>query len=170
MSRARARLSVVALVAPLMLGLVGCSNPDSTPESGTGLEGPRGLAPVREKDKQDAAVAALLTQQTALDTYVAAGQAQTAQVLETFDGMYSDFRIMGIYPGTVEYGYVYSEPVDPAAVVEYFESMIPTLQGACDAQLFPDMSNAGITIDPEVRYAYYNADGSYLWSHTFAPS
>lgn len=36
--------------------------------------------------------------------------------------------------------------------------------------VFGEMEAAGITDGPKVRYTYYNADGSLIWSHTFTAS
>lgn len=83
---------------------------------------------------------------------------------------YSEIRISAVQPGTVEYACVFAESVDADAGAAYFDENVATLQDVCDAQLFPEMASFGITIDPVVRYSYYNADGSEVWAHDFSPS
>lgn len=117
-----------------------------------------------------AADPALAAQVAALDTYVAASQAQIPAIMEESGTTYSEIRISAVQPGTVEYAYVFTESVDPEAGAAYFDENLATLQDVCDAALFPEMAGFGITIDPIVRYAYFNADGSQIWAHDFSPS
>lgn len=84
--------------------------------------------------------------------------------------MFSEVTVTGIYPGTIAFGYVYAEEIDPAAAQDHFDSMLATLQTVCDTQVFPAMDNAGVTESPMITYTYYNADSSEIWSHTFEPS
>ena len=102
-----------------------------------------------------------------LDAFVEAERATIPAILDASAGMYSEIDIVGIQPDTVEYSYVYAEPIDAAAALEYFESMIDTIQELCEAQVFPAMERAGVTGSQKVRYTYYNPDGSELWSHLF---
>jgi hypothetical protein len=91
-------------------------------------------------------------------------------VMEVYGDFYSDIRIVTEPPGTIEYAYYNTEPIDPDDAESYFNGMIPTLQTLSDTQLFPEMARAGVTVDPRVRYTYYNPDGSVIWSHDFDPS
>lgn len=105
----------------------------------------------------------------ALDEYVAAERAS----LETMEwrDTYSEVGVRGIAPSTVEYSYTYLEPIpDTAAAAEYFDSMVDGMQDLCDTQVFPAMARYGIPGPQSATYAYYNADGSLIWSHTFTSS
>ena len=151
MSKTLARATALLFALILPFGLAACS----------GATDPTQDAP---------ADPALAAQAEALDTYVANSQAQIPAIMDEFGTTYSEIRISAVQPDMVEYAYVFTDSLDPEAAVVYFDENVATLQDACDTQLFPEMASAGITIDPKVRYAYYNADGSLIWAHDFSPS
>ena len=145
----------IAAMCALTLALVGCSPAPAGREAG---------APSQAKvDKST-------QQNVALDAYVEAERGAIPAIQEANPGVYSQVTISGIYPDTVEYAYVYAQQVDAAGTTGYFDDMTPALQTLCDTQVFPAMESAGVTTSQKVIYTYYNADGSQLWSQTFAPS
>jgi len=158
MSKTFARATAPLFALTLAWGLSACSSPsdDQVP-----------LASATQPAATDTAPAA---EQAPIDTYAAALQAQIPSLLDTYSATYSDIRIASVKPATIEYAYVYLEQNDPTAVAAYFDGMVPTLQTLCDTQLFPEMANFGVTVDPKVRYTYYNPDGSLIWTHDFSPS
>jgi hypothetical protein len=109
-------------------------------------------------------------QNEALDAFVATERKSLPTIEQQNPGMFSDVTVESVYPDTVEYRYVYAEQLDPVALGEYFDKMVPTLQEACDTQAFPAMKSAGLVASQKVTYGYYNADGSLIWSHTFTSS
>jgi hypothetical protein len=129
-----------------------------------------GQSAVPDATQPAAADPALAAQEAALDTYVAASQGQIPAIMAESGTTYSDMRILAEQPGTVEYAYLFTESVDAAAAVTYFDDNVATLQDVCDTQLFPEMASNGITVDPVVRYSYYNPDNSLIWTHDFYPS
>ena len=118
----------------------------------------------------DPAAAALDEQSAALDAYVAAMQPQLPALVASFGGTYSDIAITGVHPDLVEYAYVYARAARRQHRHQRVRRHDPALQSACDSAVFPEMARAGVSTDPKIRYAYDNADGSTLWSHTFEPS
>jgi hypothetical protein len=158
MSKTLARATAPLVALTLAWGLAACSSPTEDQES----------AP--DSTRTAAADPALAAQEAALDTYVAASQDQIPAIMEAAGATYSEIRISAVQPDTVEYAYLFAESVDPAEAVAYFDENVSALQSVCDAQLFPEMNGLGITIDPKVRYVYFNADGSQLWAHEFSPS
>ncbi len=151
------------IVAGTALVLFGCSPGTGDSETRTPA------ADTQESSTPDAQQDQGQEENAALDTFVAQQQSSIPAILETSPGTYSDASIEAIQPGTVEFGYVYAQQMDPAASASAFETMIPTLQDVCDTQVFPAMQAAGIT-EPSVVYMYTNPDGSEVWSHTFTMS
>jgi hypothetical protein len=165
MTKTFARVATSLFTATLAWGLAGCSSPatESTPAPTSTQSEPTTTASAPT-------TAAASDQQEALDAYLAALQAQIPSILETYKETYSDIRILSAPPSTIEYAYVYLQQGDPDAVAASLDAYIPTLQTLCDTRLFPEMEGAGITVDPKVRYTYYNADGTKIWTHVFERS
>lgn len=168
---ARWRTGLVVLGAAL--ALAGCSSGGSdSPAEETGssqsaattAEKPAKEAPVAEEpaaeEPQDGA---------ALDAFVAEQQSSIPAVMDASPGVYSEVAIEGTAPSTIVFSYVYAEAVDVPTAAAYLDTMVDTLQAACDAQVFPAMEAAGVS-DPQAVYTYLNPDGSEVWSHTFAAS
>src|SRR5512143_1167822 len=153
-----ARATAPLLALTLAWGLSACS---SSAEAS---------APAPDSGQTLTADPALAAQQAALDGYVAASQASIPSIMADSGTAYSEIRITAVQPDTVEYAYVFTEAADPATAVAYFEDNVAALQDAVDSQVFPEMATYGITIDPKVRYSYYNPDGTQVWSHDFSPS
>ncbi len=163
---ARWRTGLVVLGAALALS--GCSSDGSdspaevtgsSQSSGTTSEKPAKEEPAAEEPQDGAA----------LDAFVAEQQASIPAVMDASPGVYSDVAIEGTAPSTIVFSYVYAEAVDVAMAASYLDTMVDTLQAACDAQVFPAMESAGIS-DPQAVYTYLNPDGSEVWSHTFSAS
>lgn len=87
----------------------------------------------------------------------------------TSDGTFAEVRVRAVQPDTIEYEYHYAQNVDVDEGAQYFDDMIDTFQSMSDL-VFGEMETAGVTDGPKVRYSYYNADGSLIWSHTFESS
>ena len=109
-------------------------------------------------------------QGAALETYVAAAQAVIPGLEEQFVDTYSAIRILAVQPDTVEYAYDYLNPMDAASTAANMDASLDDYQSAVDSALIPEMVANGITVDPKVRYTYYNSDGTLIWTHTFAGS
>lgn len=105
----------------------------------------------------------------ALDEVVATTRPSLAALLKSSGSTYVDIDVVAVQPATLEYRFTYAETIDPAAVADYFASMVPTLQGVVDAAVGPAMVSAGVR-SPKVRYTYLNPDGSTIWTHTFTVS
>lgn len=119
----------------------------------------------------DIATAAPADAQTqALNDYVDASQPQVEQLRQQYADTYADIQVLAIGRDTVEYDYLYAAQVDPASAVSTFDGQIDAFQQAVDQQLIPDMVANGITEAPKVTYNYFNADGTFLWGHTFESS
>lgn len=123
---------------------------------------PEETVPPAEADPAD--------QAQALEDYVAAVQAQIPELIESFDGMYSEIMFEGFAPGTVQWTYVYSEAVDLAAANEHFESQVPEFQKFFDEQMLGELQRNGITESPAMTYRYLQPDKSEIWSRTFTSS
>lgn len=158
MSKSLSRVAAPLMTLALALALSACSG--ATDDE----------SPVPDPTQTAAADPALAAQEAALETYVDASQASIPAIMEECGTACSEIHISAVQPGTVEYAYAYTESLDPDAAAAYFDENVPVLQDACDTQLFPEMAGYGITIDPKVRYTYYNADGSLIWSHDFSRS
>jgi hypothetical protein len=104
----------------------------------------------------------------ALRKYIAAVQATIPTTMKTFGDLYSAFTITASGTSTMVYEYTFTRQVDAVAGVKAMKGMTPTLQTACDTQVFPEMKRAGIN-SPRGKYSYVNADGSKIWSKTFKP-
>jgi hypothetical protein len=160
MSKSLARASAPLIALTLAWGLSACSvtiNGQSTAADSTPTQ-------------SAAADPGLAAQGAALDAYVAASQASIPSILADSGTTYSEIRITAEQPGTVEFAYLFTASVDAAGAAAYFDDNIATLQSVCDTQLFPEMASNGVSIDPKVRYSYYNPDGSQVWTHDFSPS
>lgn len=158
MSKTLARATAALFALTLAWGLSACSVTIN------------GQSSVPDATQTAAADPALAAQEAALDPYVAALQELIPQYMSDSGTTYSEIRITAVHPDTVEYAYLFAESVDPAAAVTYFDDNVAVLQDLCDTQIFPEMASVGITIDPKVRYSYYNADGAQIWSHDFSAS
>lgn len=157
---ARWRTGLVVLGAAL--ALAGCSSGGSdAPEDGAASSAATVQKPEREAPEEDVA-----EDSGTLDAFVAEQQAAIPAVMDASPGTYSEVRIEGVAPSTVVFTYVYAEAVDATAAAEYLDGMVETLQAACDSQVFPAMTDAGLT-DPQATYTYLNPDGSEIWTHTF---
>lgn len=171
----RGAMSLTAAVA-LAVGLVGCGLvpspdrdtgpvPDSFPEP-TDVKNP-GLQPpvddVQPPDLGDPPQG----QAEALEWY--AEQVRTQLPDLTSDGTFTDVQVRAVYPDTIAYEYHYAQNVDVEEGARHFDGMIDTFQSMSE-MVFGEMEAAGITDGPKVRYTYYNADGSLIWSHTFTAS
>lgn len=158
---ARWRTGLVVLGAAL--ALAGCSSGGSdAPEDGTASSG----SAVQEQAPEQAPEEEVAEDSGALDAFVAEQQAAIPAVMDASPGTYSEVRIEGVAPSTIVFTYVYAEAVDAAAAAEYLDGMVETLQAACDSQVFPAMTDAGLT-GPQATYTYLNPDGSEIWTHTF---
>lgn len=166
---ARAIVSVLA-VSALSLSLVACGSPSliETPATGT-VESTSPTEPSAEPSAEPSSDPQSFEK---LQRYVNAQQGAVPQVLSTYAGTYSDFRLEAEAPGTVVFTYVYATQIeDAAAASAALEKTAPQqLQEVCDDQLFPEMRAVGISDPLAVRYAYINADGSTIWEKTFTPS
>lgn len=137
----------VAVACAMAMALVGCS-PAS---QGAGVD---------ERTQQN----------EALDTHVESERAAIPTILEASSGVYSEITVNAIHPDTVEFSYVYADQLDPAVTKDYFDTMTPTVRTLCDTVVFPAMASAGVVGSQKATYAFYNADGSLLWSDTFESS
>lgn len=162
----RWRTGLVVLGAAL--ALAGCSSggsdspaevTGSSQSSGATAEKPAKEEPAAEEPQDDGA----------LDAFVAAQQSSIPAIMDATPGVYSEVAIEGTEPSTIVFSYVYAEAVDVPTAAAYLDTMVETLQAACDAQVFPAMEAVGIS-DPQAVYTYLNPDGSEIWSHTFAAS
>jgi len=161
MTATRSRAAVSHLVIALVFGSSGCALLGSEVES---------TAIATSSVQPDVKSTTASAQQDALDAYVASAQAVIPQLMESAPGVYAEMQINGIDSDTVEFAYVYAEQLDAASAAEYFDGVAATLQATCDSVVIPEMEGAGITVDPKVRYTYYNADGSDVWERTFSRS
>ena len=106
----------------------------------------------------------------ALDAYVQLERDQIPAIMDAYGDYYSDVSFDAIYPNTVSYAYYYKEQVDPAQAGPMLDGQISALQDVLDSAVFPTMIDMGVEGTPGAVYSYYNADGTLIWSHTFAPS
>lgn len=162
---ARWRTGLVVLGAAL--ALAGCSSGGSdSPAAGTGSSASSGTTaekPAKEEPAEEQPA------DGALDAFVAEQQASIPAVMEASPGVYAEVAIEAAAPSTIVFRYTYAEAVDVPTAAAYLDTMVDTLQGACDAQVFPAMEAAGVS-DPQAQYTYLNPDGSEVWTHTFATS
>lgn len=142
------------------------------------------LAPNNEADTDDPVVEETSTQgieneddtnepssnDAALDAYVQLERDQIPAIMDAYGDYYSDVSFDAIYPNTVSYAYYYKEQVDPAQAGPMLDGQISALQDVLDSAVFPTMIDMGVEGTPGAVYSYYNADGTLIWSHTFAPS
>ena len=154
MTTVATRLAVAGTLA-LALALAGCT---STPPAGSGSTTP--ASQLHDASQEN----------DALDAYVASERAGLPAVKAQNPGTFSDLSVESIYPDTAEFRFVYAQQLDPVALSEYFDKMMPSLQTVCDTQVFPAMKKAGLVASQKVTYSYYNADQSLVWTHTFASS
>lgn len=172
----RRAAGALVLAAGLVLGGAGCSasddadadaSPSATTTSDAGEPTP---SPTPSVDPQ---AEALATQQAALESLVAEAQPSIPALYEQFPGLYSLITITSEGPSTLVYGYTYSEEAAGATTVEELQGALaeigPQLQEGCDAQVFPVMTAAGITIDPQIRYTYSTPAGEEVTSYTCTP-
>lgn len=165
------RAALVLIVAAMGAGLSGCTGTDSDPEPtvATSQAAPEvettPEATVAEEPTAEAPAAG--DQAAALDAFVESAQAALPTLMENFGDTYSSIQILGADGDTFEYAYTYGSPVDAALTAAGFEEQMSTLQSVSDSSVIPEMERAGITESPKVRFTYYNADGSLIWSHTF---
>lgn len=145
----------IASMFGLSLALAGCTS---------GSPAPGASAPT------ESATVASHGRSSALDAYVAAERSTIPAIMAANPGMYSDMSISGTYPSTVSFEYRFTDQLEATAAVEYLDSLAPTLQSACDTQVFPSMVSVGVMDSPRAVYTYLNADGSQLWSRTFEKS
>ena len=147
--------------------LAGCGGGDEAEPADTGAasaEATTAPEPTAEETMADETS----EQGAALDKIVAEAQSQMVDVLEASGGVYSDIKLAAVQPDTLEYQYVYAEPVDVAAATAALEAELQTLQDAVDSTVIPEMIRAGVTVEPKVRYTYFNPDSSLVWTHTFS--
>lgn len=168
MNKAFSRVPVSLAALALATVLAGCTaSPDKTAQDveitsvGATLGSEVSQAPVSE---------AASDQLAALNAYVSAAQPIIPDLLNQNPGLYSEIQINAIDADTVEYAYFYAEQADASGAGEYFDGLLSTFQSAVDTAVIPEMEQEGILVDPKVRYTYYNADGTLIWSHTFARS
>lgn len=166
----RAAVSLLALA--LAFGTAGCTSTDTKSDKSTEVEtaATQDVGTAMETQAPDTDAAEDSDQRAALEEYVAAAQAAIPQILESTPGVYSSAEINAIDSNILEFAYYYADPLDAAATAEGLDGVIPSLQAICDSAVFPEMIQNGITVDPQIRYTYYNADGSKIWEHTFSPS
>lgn len=168
---ARWRTGLVVLGAAL--ALAGCSSDGSgSTAAGAGSSESSATAaqkPAKEKPVAQEPAADEPQGSGVLEAFVAAQQSSIPAILDAGAGVYSDAAIEAVAPSTIVFSYVYAEAVDVPTAAAYLDTMVETLQAACDAQVFPAMVAVGIS-DPQVVYTYLNPDGSEIWTHTFAVS
>lgn len=152
-----ARVAALATVFSLALPLAACSAGTATPTTTTRAT---------SATTQDAGTSASAK---ALETYVAAAQAQIPSLMESFGDTYTAFTITADAPSTIVYEYTFTNKVNKASATKQLDGMNGTYQSTLDSQVFPDMEKAGIA-DPKARYTYLNPDGQTVWSHTFQKS
>lgn len=164
------RAAASLLIAAALTFTAACSS--SSPEAeDTASAVPTKEAPATvDEATEDSTDSGADDQAAALDAYVTALQATVPQLMAQFDGTYSAITITGEQPSTVVYTYTYAQQLDGPATASALDGQVDQLQDVCDSAVFPEMEGQGITVDPQVRYVYLNADGSEIWSHTFARS
>jgi hypothetical protein len=171
-SRTTGGLALAVLLAFALAGCAADSDPtgDATPTASQSVDAPTD-APTDTPQTPDATPAAddSDAQGAKLDKMIEATQPLIPDLVASFNGLYSDIAIEGEHPGTVVYTYVYAEQLDAKETAEGLDGMIPTLQSIVDSQVFPGMTQQGVTDQQQVIYAYVNADGAEIWSHTFTP-
>ena len=106
----------------------------------------------------------------ALEKFVDSERGQIPAIMAANSGVYSDMKVESMEPGSVLYTYTYAAQTDAVAAASYFETMVPTIQTACDTVVFPAMRTAGIEGAISVGYTYLNADGSEIWKKSFESS
>ena len=158
----------VGVAAAIALGLAGCVGLPLP--QGPANEAPASEAPALESVESSAPSDAAVDQSAALVALVAEAQAQVPATLAQFADTYSDFQVLAVPPDTLEYAYYYLEPTDLSLAAAYLDEQIPALQAIADSAVLPEMVAYGVTVDPKVRYTYYNSDGSLIWTHTFEAS
>lgn len=163
------RAAASLLIATTLTFTAACSS--SSPEAeDTASAVPTKEAPATVEATEDSTASGADDQAAALDAYVTALQATVPQLMAQFDGTYSAITITGEQPSTVVYTYTYAQQLDGPATASALDGQVDQLQDVCDSAVFPEMEGQGITVDPQVRYVYLNADGAEIWSHTFAKS
>lgn len=164
------RASLLALLASLALATTAClglpSANETTEVTVTVTAEPDSQGGINDGGDTDGQSAT----EVALDEYVAASQAQLPELIAQNADTFAEIGIYAEYPSTVEYAYLYVEQIDGAAAAAQFDEQIPTFQDAVNTSLIPEMVAYGIVDNPTVRYTYYNADGSLIWTQTFSQS
>lgn len=172
----RHRTGALTLAVALVLGAAGCSTPaaveaDTSPSASAEASEP---SPTPSPTPSvDPLVEATAAQQVALEALVAEAQPSIPTLYESFPGLYSQIAITSEGASTLVYSYVYSEEATAGTSLPEMQAAMAglgsTLQESCEAQLFPVMTAAGITIDPQIRYAYATPAGEKVWSYTCVP-
>lgn len=168
------RLATMLIVASVAVGLSGCAGESSDPEPSVTATESAVTSEATLEPTADATEApeteASGDQGEVLAAYVADAQAAVPILMENFAGTYSDIKILAVGDDTLEFAYTYETAADPASTAASLDTMVDSLQSVADTSVIPEMENAGITVDPKVRYTYYNPDGSLVWTHDFARS
>ena len=167
------RAALVLIVAALGVGLSGCTSSDkdaeptvATTQAAPEVEATTDATVAAEPTEAEAPAAG--DQAAALDAVVAEAQAALPTLMDTFGDTYSDIKILAVDGDTFEYAYTYSAQVDAAAAATSFDAQVDMLQSAAESSVIPELERAGVTESPKVRFTYYNADGTLIWSQTFA--
>lgn len=107
----------------------------------------------------------------ALDEVVRDASAGTDSIKDQLGDTYSDLTVTGEAPGTLVYSYYFAEPIgDLEAGAAGIETQSDTLKDMAQNQVFPMMEQYGVA-DPQMRFVYYDADGStVIWEHTYSES
>lgn len=102
-----------------------------------------------------------------LDAYVDSEASQIPDILEQFEGTYSDITIVGEQPDLIIFTYTFADALDPAVAVPALDDQMPQFEEAGTTIIFPAMEIYGVTPTQRMRFTYLNSDGSLLWSHDF---
>jgi len=169
----RRNLSIVLVVPVGLAMLAGCAGESPNDPLPTGAVSPTANAtqagplpeasddsPVVDDGDLDAAAA--------LDAYVKLERDAIPQLVETYDGVYSNIAIDPIYPSGVRYDYTYVDELDADEASAYFEGQVEAFQSLLVDQVFPSMAATGVQGPMNAEYVFRNPDGSVLWSKAFS--
>lgn len=150
------------VTAPMLSGCVINLGGNETPAQTT-------PAPITTDAPQTQDSGELDAQTAALEAYVEANRAEVEALVNdpAYSDTYSVITIEAFAPDTVQYIYVYKEPVDMDVAVANFDSNFDTFNNAARDQLIPDMIANGIAIGPKVSWVYFQPDLTLIWTGTF---
>lgn len=111
----------------------------------------------------------LADQAAALEAYVEASRPEVEGLINdpAYSDVYSVITIEAFGADTVQFIYVYKEPVDVDTAVANFEASYDTFNNAVRDQLIPEMVANGITVAPKVSWVYFQPDLEVIWTGTF---